>query len=150
MAGGVIASCLLQSAPVRAELPATPDEVVELMKATPLAERHAVLDQLFEEAETLPPDSLVHVTLLEQRCNVWRRHQQSPPEYLELIQRALALRERVQGPMHPDLVGTLHQLAMYHLIKGELRATLEVYQRRCVVMQASPEHADWEHARCLS
>src|SRR5262249_7917767 len=46
-----------------------------------------------------------------------------------LYQRALAIREKALGPKHPDVAGTLHELAMLYMVKGDVAQAIKLQSR---------------------
>ncbi len=61
-----------------------------------------------------------------------------------LMQRALAIREKVLGPEHPDTAGSLNKLAMLYFTLGQYDQALPLYRRALAINKKvlGPEHPD--------
>src|SRR5205807_1066634 len=59
-----------------------------------------------------------------------------------LYQRALAIREKMQGPEHPDTAETLHALAVLYWDQGKYEQAEPLYQRALAIREKmeGPEH----------
>jgi tetratricopeptide (TPR) repeat protein len=66
------------------------------------------------------------------------------PEALLLVQRALAIREKVLGAEHPDTAQSLNNLAFLYKARGNYPEALPLYQRALAICEKAlgPEHPD--------
>jgi tetratricopeptide (TPR) repeat protein/cellulose biosynthesis protein BcsQ len=102
---------------------------------------HALAVVSHNEGENAAPEAtarlLNHIGLyLEARA----QYAEAGPLY----QRALALRERVLGPEHPDVAASLNNLAVLYHAQGRYAEAEPLYQRALVISEAmlGPEHPD--------
>ena len=60
------------------------------------------------------------------------------------IQRALAIREKVLGPEHPDVANSLHNLAGLYRVQGRYGEAETFYQRSLAILRKAfgPDHPD--------
>ncbi|MBT9136741.1 MAG: Photosystem I assembly protein Ycf3 [Firmicutes bacterium] len=58
-------------------------------------------------------------------------------EALPLYQRALAISERILGPDHPNVAGSLNNLAMLYSEQGKYDEALPLYQRALEIYESA-------------
>lgn len=82
------------------------------------------------------------VRFVENALITSRRGQQR--ESLEMLDRSLAIRERVLGPAHPDVAGSLNNLAIGQLGLGDYHSAQATIERSIAIKDAAldPDHPD--------
>jgi hypothetical protein len=82
---------------------------------------------------TAADDPVAEATALNQQVNALFR-QGRYPEAEPLAKRALAIREKVLGPDHPDLAQSLNNLAMLYLADGQLKRAVPAGTRAVEIL----------------
>jgi CHAT domain-containing protein/tetratricopeptide (TPR) repeat protein len=73
----------------------------------------------------------------------WRGGEVHSPEVLRRAREALALRERLVGPHHPDLLGSLDNLGILHAERGDYRRARHFFGRSLEIRRrALPQTAE--------
>src|SRR6266498_69503 len=69
-------------------------------------------------------------------------HGRKYDEALRLYERALAIREKALGPDHPDVAGSLNNLASIYNLKGDFEKAESFYQRALAIWEKAlgPDH----------
>jgi tetratricopeptide (TPR) repeat protein len=97
-----------------------------------------LLDYLREHA--LEPKA----TRMMNQLALWFSNRAEYTEAPPLYQRALAIREKVLGPEHPDVAESLNDLAVLYRAQGQYAKAEPLYQRALAIWEKalSPEHTD--------
>jgi CHAT domain-containing protein/tetratricopeptide (TPR) repeat protein len=100
---------------------------------------------LAETEKGAGPDSAAAGSLLDILVQALRQGgKERDPECLELARRALAIKEKVYGPSHPEVAASLNNLATVQRLAGDYEAAKASYERTLAIREASlgPDHPD--------
>ncbi len=98
-----------------------------------------------ELIETYSIETEVAAQLLNQTAYYLHFRKGEYNQALPLSERALAIREQVLGPAHPDYAQSLNNLAYFYCAKGEYDQALPLYERALAIREQvlGPAHPDY-------
>ena len=76
--------------------------------------------------------------------SLWRGGKTSDPDARNMAEQAVAIKEKVLGPDHPDLATSLNNLALVYQPEGEYAKAEPLYQRALAIRERAlgPDHTD--------
>ncbi len=120
-------------------------KIRELMNLGKYSDAESRARALLEPGPPTTIDSLQRAGLLDLRAEALMREGKSnQPAAIESAEQGVALRQRIQGPSHPDLARSLSVLGNIRRARGEFAEARECHQRALTIREGSlgPNHAD--------
>lgn len=124
----------------------------EALGANRLVEAAMLAERALRTAETSSgTDSLAVAQAIDQLVGL-RYHlgRSREPQTVELAERAVAIRAREQGAAHPDLIPSLHNLAVVLLQAGDFQRAIARAEQALAIAERSSEKSQPLVANCLS